>query len=143
MSMQHLHCNALRVFTCISLAIALCGCGKTEPQRYAIKGTVKLNGQPINNATLILTPTGEGLAAAATIQHGSFELPAEVGPSAGSFSVRINPNEAEVEEVSIHRQPPKVNVRPRIPTIYQREGTLHAVVTGESNQSLDFDLKSP
>ena len=122
------------------LFVFISGCGDTGPQRFAIKGTVKLDGRPVNNATLILTPTGAGLAAAATIRDGAFELPAEVGPSSGDFTVRINPQEAEIEETAESPHPPKANARPRIPKIYQRDGALNAKITGEPNQTLAFEL---
>jgi len=103
---------------------------------------VTLDGQPVNNATLIMTPKGEGWAAAAVIRDGLFEFPADVGPSAGEFGVRINPNEVEIEEVAESAYPPKANSRPRIPKIYQRDGVLNAKITGEPNQSLVFELSS-
>ncbi len=120
----------------------LFGCGDSGIRRYAAKGRVTLDGQPVNNATLILTPKGEGLAAAAVIRDGLFELPAEVGPSAGEFGVRINPHEVEIEEVAANARPPKSNARPRIPKMYQREGMLNAKITGEPDQSLVFELAS-
>ncbi len=124
------------------VALMLSGCSESGPRRYPIKGTVKLNGQPVNNATVILTPVGEGLAAAATIRDGAFELPAAVGPSAGEYKVRINPNEAEIEEVAESAHPPKANARPRIPKMYQQDGALNTKITGEPGQSLEFTLTS-
>ncbi len=135
-------CSAIHRIAFVSVAIALSGCVESLQQRCAIKGTVKINGQPINDATLILTPIGEGLAAAATIQDGSFELSADVGPSAGDFNVRINPNEAEVEGFAPSKHPHNANARPRIPRLFQRNGSLIVQVTGERDQTLDFDLSS-
>lgn len=129
-----------RIAAVAALAV-LSGCGDSGPQRYAVKGTVTLDGRPVNNATLIFTPTGPGLAAAATIREGAFELPADVGPTAGEFTVRINPAEAEIEETTETAHPPKANSRPKIPKIYQRDGALNAKITGEPNQSLTFELK--
>ena len=120
----------------------LCGCGDTGPRRYAAKGRVTLDGQPVDNATLIMTPKGKGLAAAALIHEGSFEFAADAGPSAGEFGVRINPNEGEIEETAENAHPPKANSRPRIPKIYQRDGSLNAKITGEPDQSLVFELSS-
>jgi hypothetical protein len=123
-------------------AFALCGCGDAGPRRTAIRGTVSLDGQPVNQATLILTPTAQGLAAAATIHHGVFELPADVGPTVGEFGVRINPLEAETEGLSDSRGLSRAKARPRIPKIYQREGALSVKITGEADQSLAIELSS-
>jgi hypothetical protein len=142
MTREQVNYQTLRALPFIALAIALSGCGETSPRRYAIKGTVTLNGQSVSNATLILTPTGEGLAAAATIRNGVFELPAEVGPTAGEFYVRINPNEGETEDAPRSMRPSKASPRPKIPSIYQRNGALKTEVTNASNQTFDFDLKS-
>lgn len=116
------------------------GCDDAKPPRFPIRGIVTLNGQPIDNATVILTPKEKGLAASAQIQAGVFELPAEVGPNAGEYYVRINPNEIEVEEIG--DRPAPANARVRIPIVYQQSGSLSATITGEPNQSLKFELKA-
>ncbi len=124
------------------LLVSLCGCRDSGPRRHPVHGTVTLDGQPVDNATIIMTPKGGGLAAAAMIHNGSFALSADVGPSAGEFGVRINPHEAEMEAIADRVHPLKADSRPRIPKAYQRAGTLNAKITGEADQLLVFELSS-
>lgn len=123
------------------LLAALVGCGEPGLQRVAVSGVVSLEGKPVDNATIIFTPDGVGLAAAASIENGKFSLTDEDGPTAGSHTVRINPNEAEMEEVS-PADLAKAGRRPRIPKVYQQPGELVANVTGEPEQQLTFELKT-
>ena len=117
------------------------GCSDTGPRRYPVVGSVTLDGQPVDDATIIFTPQAGGLAAAASIVNGHFAMTAKDGPTAGSFSVRINPNEAEMAEVSPNALADAVK-RPRIPLVYQRDGKLLANIQAESSEPLSFELFS-
>jgi hypothetical protein len=133
-------------WTSISLAVStlgFCGCSDAEHRRCAIIGQVTLDGQPVQDATIIFTPKGEGLAAAASIVDGSFLMTEQNGPTRGDFGVRINPQAAELAEVEGHAAPlaPK-NGRPKIPQVYQRDGKLTATITGQADQSLRFELST-
>jgi hypothetical protein len=118
-----------------------CGCHPPGQQRYPISGTVTLDGLPVENATIILTPQGEGLAAAAAIVNGQFAMSSTDGPTQGEFGVRINPTNAELDAANpadsrhTHR-------RPRIPKLYQQDGKLTASISGEPAQTLDIALSS-
>jgi hypothetical protein len=123
------------------LGWAVIGCGPSGPQRVAVSGSVTLDGRPVNNATIIFTPQGPGLAAAAMIDDGKFVLSDLDGPTSGEHRIRINPNEADMEQAS----PAELALtarRPKIPKVYQADGQLQAVVTGESQQHLSFELTS-
>ena len=119
----------------------LVGCTDTSPQRIAVGGTVTLDSNPIGNSTIILTPIGPGLAAAAVIDNGRFAMTEENGPTIGDFHVRINPMEAEIEDVK-PAELPRVNRRPLVPKIYQRDGKLRTTISADPNQQLEFRLLS-
>lgn len=126
----------------ISLVIiAAPGCGDTGSQRRAISGSVTLDGQPVNNATLILTPQGPGLSAAAQIVDGQFALSADVGPTQGDFSVRINPAEVEFHPTTSARKTDGKS-RQQIPQRYQRPGELSVKITDDPAQTLELKLSS-
>ena len=38
------------------LLVSLCGCRDSVPRRHPVHGTVTLDGQPVDNATIIMTP---------------------------------------------------------------------------------------
>lgn len=121
----------------------LSGCTDGGPRRYPLRGSVQLDGKPVNNATIIFTPKGRGLAAAGEIINGKFTLAADVGPTQGEFNVRINPLEAEMQEVE--GEPAafvRSNRQARIAKIYQRDGKLFTTVTGEPDQTVEFELSS-
>lgn len=126
----------------ISLAVVLCtvvGCTDKSPQRMAVSGTVTLDSKPVDNSTIIFTPIGPGLAAAAVIENGKFAMSEEDGPSVGEFHVRINPMEAEIDQVN-PTELLRANRRPLIPKVYQREGKLRATISAKPNPKLEFRL---
>ncbi len=117
------------------------GCSPAGPQRYPVSGTVTLDGKPVSQATIIFTPQEQGLAAAAAIENGQFRFTAEDGPTAGVFSVRVNPNAAELQEVAA-TELAQAKLQPRIPQAYQRPGTLTTHVHGRAEQVLEFVLST-
>jgi len=123
------------------LGWAAAGCAPRGPQRVAVSGSVTLDGLPVHNATIIFTPQGPGLAAAAMIENGKYGLSDLDGPTPGEHQVRINPNDVELELAS-PSEPPQAARRPKIPRVYQTDGLLKATVTGQSRQPLSFELTS-
>lgn len=138
-SARNLRCAGLFGLTVI--LSTLLGCSDKSPQRIAVSGTVTLDAKPISNSTIIFTPIGPGLAAAAVIENGRFAMTEENGPTIGEFQIRINPMEAEIEAAN-PVELSRANRRPLIPKVYQREGKLRAAITAEPNQTLEFKLLS-
>ena len=126
------------------LAMTICtGCSPAELPRYAVEGQVTLDGKPVNGASIIFTPQGAGLAAAADIVDGHFALPENVGPTAGEFSVRINPHDPELE--AAQADPSllvKAHRKPSIPKVYRSDGRLSATITSQPMEPLVFQLTS-
>ena len=120
---------------------ALVGCEKSELVRISISGTVTLDNKPVENASIIFTPLGSGLAAAGTIRNGQFSIGKESGPTAGQFHVRINPTEAEIEQVKASDLK-QASRQPKIPLVYQRDGKLKATIVDKNDQRYDFKLLS-
>lgn len=127
-----------RLSASVVAALALTGCSPAGPERFAVHGKVTMDGQPVSEASIIFTPLGKGLAAAAVIENGQYKLSAVDGPSQGEFRVQINPGEIEIEQAE-SEELPRANKRPRIPLPYQ-QGKLTATITGEPEQVLDFLL---
>lgn len=122
------------------------GCD-SGPKRIAIEGTVTLDGQPLQQATLILTPKTNGSPTAAVIENGRFGISAEYGPTPGDYFVRINPppggQEPTVREPGLERSDShrETDVQ-RIPIAYQRNGEISVTLTGDHHQLLRFALRS-
>lgn len=121
--------------------VVLCGCEEGE-RRYAVSGTLKIDDQPIDDATIVFTPIGAGLSGAAVVKEGAFTCSPQGGPSKGRFHVRISPNEAELEEVQEDADAMAPTRKPKVPPRFQQVGNLEVEITGEEDQVLDLDLKS-
>lgn len=129
-----------RCFVVCGILAILVGCDAGE-RRYAVSGTLTLDGDPVDNVTIIFTPVGEGLSGAAEVFEGEFSCGEVGGPSKGMHNVRISPNEAEMEEVQEDASELKTPRKPKVPLKYQRLGGLQVEITGEERQVLTLGLE--
>ncbi len=78
----------------LSLALFATGCGGAAtdgPERADVKGTVTLDGQPLNGATITFMPAdNKGRVSGGTIENGNFSITGEFGATLGVQTVRIN-----------------------------------------------------
>lgn len=118
------------------LTLVLVGCGSDDPfGRVATQGTVKLDGQPVPYAQILVEgqPDDKNRSAKSTILvvNGEFEVGSSVGPAAGENSVSI----------ALYTAPPK---RAETPDEEDVEGDLVGTWTGtvnvESGQPLELSL---
>jgi hypothetical protein len=66
----------------------------------ALQGNVSVNGSPVDASTLILTPNSPGVVpVSARVERGQFAFTKETGPCPGEYTVRINRDEASIEEI--------------------------------------------
>lgn len=73
-------------------AIGLAGCfGAREPERASVSGMILLDGQPLENASLVLVPAEgvNGPASGAAIVQGKFSIPRAQGPFLGLYRVEV------------------------------------------------------
>jgi hypothetical protein len=75
----------------VVVLVLMPGCGSSGPERVAVRGTVKLNGQPLHHGSVTFVPVGDvrGPATTATVIKGSFELARRDGPVRGRASVQF------------------------------------------------------
>ena len=149
----------MRHLTCLILLIGTSswiGCGQPGlTGTIAASGTVTYQGQPVEGATVVFSPTGEGRAASGlTDASGRFELTtltASDGIMPGKYQVAISKTEVEgsmTEEesqayVAEHGEPPKVTVKELLPEKYKSPATsgLAAEVTKGVQNDFRFDLE--
>jgi len=77
---------------CICL-LGIAGCKKTNPEgREDVRGTITLNGAPIEIGTIIFDPTGSDHASGGSAQiiNGKYELVGIGGVKPGQYIVRIS-----------------------------------------------------
>jgi hypothetical protein len=128
------------------------GCGAApsdEPQRVSVKGTVTLDGKPLEQGVIRFVPLPEvkGPKASVDVTDGRFEIPADVGPVAGKHRVEIEStdhggiepdDETALAELAAGKRKP---VKPvKIPAIYNARSTLQKEVKSDSPNEFKFDL---
>lgn len=140
---QLLHHCCRTLFICLGLlsTLSLFGCSKAE-QRIELKGEVTLDGTPLENVTLILTPKGKGQVVAATVVAGKFHVPKQLGPTVGDYFVRVNPLDGNDDPASFLAHAKAGKKKQLIPNWYQSDGKLSVSVTGSPGESFLLELKS-
>ena len=121
------------------VAAAVTGCGSADVRKYAVSGTVTLNGEPVEHGLIILEPSdGKGPPDSAAITHGAFDMVA----TAGEKLVRITATkETDEETLNAMGMPVKKQVD-LLPAKYNRQSTLKSKVVDDPGQNkLRFDLK--
>lgn len=120
------------------------GCSSEGPQRQAVRGTVTLDGKPVDGVVLVFAPKGAGqVGATAVATRGEFSLDRTAGPGVGEHFVTLDAIEPDLEEYAQLRQAGK---RPlsslKIPARYSKLGALHADVRADTENVYTFHLKS-
>jgi len=69
----------------------LCGCGGDPLGRYAISGSVKVDGAPLAKGNISFQPTdNQPTSSGSVVAAGKFSIPREGGLVAGKYRVVIN-----------------------------------------------------
>jgi hypothetical protein len=129
------------------LAGALCllsGCGEGNPlARQRVFGEITLNGTPLAKGTIAFSPAGQGVTSSgATIENGTFEIPAEKGLPPGEYFVRISAaaDDGQVDELPGDSE---VVAEELIPAEYNSQSTLKFTVNTDRENKFELDIKSP
>lgn len=117
------------IVTVISLAaLATSGCGPSH-EGLQIRGTVTVNGEPLNGASISFEPDTSkqttGLTAYAPIVDGKFETNPERGVSEGAYIVRI--------------MPPTIGSEQKVTSPMKKIFQTETVISPEQ-KSYDFDV---
>jgi hypothetical protein len=135
---MHINCRIPKQTGTLLLIGAMVGCGNSD--LGSVEGTVRLNGQPLENARVTFTPVAGGRPAAGkTDNQGRYELifsRDDKGALIGEHAVSISTfsehlaDDGETTEV----------VPEKVPARYNTNTELKAKVEGGAN-TLDFDLE--
>ena len=80
-------------FCCLALCAALAGCGGPKysgDKRYPLTGEVTFEGQPVDLGSITFLPDGPGNACGGVIKDGKYDVPEEMGATAGTYRVEIH-----------------------------------------------------
>jgi len=127
---------AVRVALCLFASLLLAGCDQGPP-KGTVKGSVTLDGQPVDGGVITFIPAdGNSQPEAVTIAGGQYTVTMPLGekrveiywaPSGGEAADTANQGREQIVQ--------------KIPTKYNSQSTLkHTVVKGEAHQ--DFPLSS-
>jgi hypothetical protein len=106
-------------------------CLLSDRPRANVKGSVRVDGQPLDRGSLTLIPAGASAnlpipRQTASIVKGMYEFPPEARPVAGEYSVHLSPNRLTPNEPSQrNRSYPDLSLK---------------IVEGDN--IMDFDLRS-
>ena len=122
--------------------LTLLGCG--GPPRTSVSGKVTFDGQPVATGQIVFEPQAAGRLGIAQISDGAYAMPAEHGPTAGTYVVRITANRPSGRKTKAGRGangPSLVDQHEQfLPAKYNDQSELKAEVSGEGAIVRDFIL---
>lgn len=128
----------------VCAAVAVVGCGRDNVKRGAVRGTVTVDGVPLAKGHIRLSAlSADGIGTDAAIVDGKYHIPAERGPSAGTYRVEIESLKATGRRVLDPDTRTMVDeVVNSLPPRYHSQSTLQLTYDPASETAHDFELKS-
>ena len=107
----------------------------------SVQGSVSYDGQPIQNGTITMIPTGgEGAKKVGTqIVDGKYQMTSELGPAPGSYKVEIHWKKPTGKKYKSDAGEFDV-VEEGLPAKYHAETSLTTVIKSGANK-IDFNLE--
>ncbi|MEQ8634642.1 hypothetical protein [Gimesia maris] len=134
------------------LSLLLVGCGsKQDFSRAAVRGIVKLDGDPLPEGVIRFIPSedNKGPQASVTIHNGIFSIGKDFGPLVGTNRIEIISTDdggfAPDDEQALEKMKAAGIKRIKVVTIppeYNRHSTLTESITAEGENELVFELTS-
>lgn len=134
------------VLTPLLLWLPLCGCsGSSGPELGKVSGTVRLDGQPLANASVRFTPEKGAPSIGITDDQGNYELQyssSRNGALVGNHIVRISTHRHAGEDDDGNKTPA---VPEKVPAEYNVNAAQNPEMKREvksGSNAIDFDLKA-
>jgi hypothetical protein len=141
---------------CFVVTVSLAGCGGRDyegDQRYAVSGTVTVDGQPLHPGHIGFYPqdgSTEIRPANAPIREGKYSITEAQGPNAGTYRVEIHWNKPTGKQIRDMTRAPLNPGDPwemmpelveGLPAKYHRNSELTATVS-EDQTTFDYELQT-
>lgn len=141
------NCHSLRGILLVAGigAAMLSGCGGADIDRVGVSGTVTLDGQPLENGSILFLPKGEGPSAGTQIENGRFAIAPSDGPSPGNYRVEIRSFRGTGQMIPDDDLPGQMVERRDqiIPARYNHASELEAAFSADRRrEELTFDMQS-
>jgi hypothetical protein len=141
--------NSLRQASVAAMAVfalAVAGCNSKGAGRASVSGKVTFDGQPVGTGQIVFEPAGTGRLGIAQIVNGIYAMPAEQGPTSGSYIIRITADRPTGKTAkgpaSSGEQSSAEVYEQYIPLKYNEQSELRTDIGAEASAVRDFDLKS-
>lgn len=139
------------VIPAVSLfAALLAGCGDDKVGgRMQVNGTVKLHGTSISDGAIVMFEPleNQGTAGNATVSHGTFTVPKDVGLKPGRYLVRITAGDGKtaVNPVDDNNPPgpsggTNIISKDIVPADWNVNSKQEVTVTKDGPNKFDFDI---
>lgn len=138
--MSHIrHARALVLLAALALTV---GCGKSEPKRYPVAGTVKYKDKliPVGSVTFI-PEGGDATMGGAPIKDGKYDMPAVAGLRAGKYKVAISYPDPKGTPAAGDAPGASLDAKNLLPAKYNEQTELRAEVVPDKSNEFNFDLK--
>jgi hypothetical protein len=137
-------CNARLPVLCLLALPAVVGCGDG---RVVVRGTVVVDGQPIEEGSISLEPAdGDGPTTGGIIKDGKYELSGPAAVTPGDKIVRIVGLRKTGKMIEAGPPAPKGSLIPQmeqcVPSQYNDQSKLRAEVTAGKANTHNFELES-
>lgn len=124
---------SLAIVALVVLIVAL-GCEPAGPKKYPVSGTVLVDGKPLPEGHIVMTPTDGATAPdAAPIKDGKYIL--EASPGSKKVEITATREEGPIDPV-MGQAPRKQYIAPR----FNSETTLTAEVKTSGDNTANFEV---
>ncbi|QDV16517.1 hypothetical protein Pan153_11470 [Gimesia panareensis] len=141
----------ITLLCCLCLVVSGCGTSTDTPPRAAVRGIVKLDGDPLSEGVIRFIPSGanQGPKSTVTIREGIFNVDEEYGPVVGMNRIEIESTDdggyAFDDEQALERLKKegvkKIEVV-KVPPQYNKRSTLTKSISAEGENDFTFELTS-
>jgi hypothetical protein len=135
------------IWMVLGFMVLAMGCSPSFGGRKAIKGSVKLKGEPINDGTIDFFPAegNQATKSGAQILKGSYKIPAEFGLLPGKYRVSITAGDGRTRSDAPLDAPPgptgaNIVSKDRVPKEYNIESKVEVDVTEKGPNVFDYDI---
>lgn len=128
-------------YVALLLAIALSGCGKSDPLgRQAVSGVVTLDGQPLEQGAITFLPQEKkATSGGAVITNGKYAVPREQGLAPGKYKITITASKGGAVSSGEAPGMPVAAVE-LIPAEYNTKSDKTVDVTAQGPNAFNFDI---
>jgi len=127
-------------------AVAASGCGSARKPGQEVRGTVLLDGKPLESGSVVLVPIQgtRGPKCYALVKDGEFHIPAAEGPFPGVYRVEVySAAQLQVPLEGVEENPAAAGPSPPpVAAQFNKESRLTVEVADEHPVELNLKVKS-